>query len=154
MCLSIAVESPDSVLETGFELGYEWVIVYNYMGYRCGYVKVSQDHHLYGKNYFDDEILDLDVHGGITFAEADAACEALGEDNGWWLGFDCAHAGDMPDLELFETHIKNPELKKSAQILIEQYSKFALFRVTRSQDYVREECLSLAKQLKEIQGEG
>jgi hypothetical protein len=38
--------------------------------------------------------LQVRVHGGVTYAGH--GCGDLPE--GWWFGFDCAHAGDAPDL--------------------------------------------------------
>jgi len=36
--------------------------------------------------------MDVDVHGGITFAKIEP-CEHV-DGIGWWIGFDCAHLGD------------------------------------------------------------
>ncbi len=70
------------------------------MGAWCGYVGVPEQHPAFGKDY-DDEVVDqIQVHGGLTYA---AACH--GEichvpqpgmpDNVWWLGFDCWHCDDI-----------------------------------------------------------
>ena len=99
MCLSIMINRPDDVLAKGEHLGFEWTVIHNRMGYRCGYVKVPLSHPWHGKSYGD---LYADVHGGLTFAQADVPCDAGGPDNGHWFGFDCAHAGDAPDPELIE----------------------------------------------------
>jgi hypothetical protein len=97
MCLSILVDNPDLKIESG-EIGeYEYAITRNQLGYRCGYLKVLPGHSWYGKGYYD---IDADVHGGLTFAHADKPCEQIGDDAGWWLGFDCAHrrtSGKPPD---------------------------------------------------------
>lgn len=138
MCLSIAVEHPDKVLETGVQFGYEWAITHN-NGYRCGYVRIPQEHPLYGKDCHDDEVWELNIHGGITFGEADKPCEKEGEDNAWWLGFDCAHAGDAAD----------PDLPGSSHNEI----KIQLERPSdsiKTTDYVRKECFSLVEQLKRM----
>lgn len=72
-------------------------------GHWCGYVGVPAGHPWHGKHYDD---VAVEVHGGLTFANA---CQAgsLGEhrvchtpepgepDHLWWLGFDCAHSGDV-----------------------------------------------------------
>jgi hypothetical protein len=66
-------------------------------GHWCGYIGVTKDHPWFNKSYDD---VDASVHGGLTYA---ALCEGHichvpqeSEDpNVWWLGFDCAHAGDM-----------------------------------------------------------
>lgn len=42
----------------------------------------------------------VSVHGGITFSELTNFAQVLdqgdGIPEGWWIGFDCAHAGDAP----------------------------------------------------------
>lgn len=62
----------------------------------CGYVGVPPGHPAFKKGYDDVEV---NVHGGLTYAAhcASHICHVPkpGEpDNVWWLGFDCAHAGD------------------------------------------------------------
>lgn len=56
----------------------------------CGYVRIPEDHKFYGKDVNELENL-LTVHGGVTFAGA------LDGMDGFYVGFDCAHLGDMPD---------------------------------------------------------
>jgi len=53
------------------------------VGWGNGYVHIPKTHPLYGKGY--DEI-DVDVHGGLTYAEK--------EGESWVVGFDTAHYGD------------------------------------------------------------
>jgi hypothetical protein len=49
----------------------------------CGYVGLPEGHKYYGKGCGQ---IDVDVHGGITYAK---------KDSGFWvIGFDCAHPGD------------------------------------------------------------
>lgn len=128
------------------------------MGHWCGYVGVPADHPLHGKAYTDkisvpqemierevdiDKIgvinlfcqieeptaeacalvLAFDIHGGITYAANGAPgadVEGL-----WWFGFDCAHAGDVSSLDM-----QGP------------------MGIYRSEEYVIDECKSLADQLK------
>lgn len=68
------------------------------LGHWCGYVAVPPSHPCHGKS--SDEGPDVDVHGGLTYASAcnDPVCHVPkpgDPDNVWWLGFDCAHAGDF-----------------------------------------------------------
>lgn len=64
----------------------------NPMRWFCGYVRLPVDHKLYGKKY--DEIDGIvNVHGGVTFVGA------LEDANGFYVGFDCAHAGDSPKVQ-------------------------------------------------------
>lgn len=78
------------------------LIVRGPSGALCGYVGVPVDHPYHGKGYSE---VDVDVHGGLTFAnkcshgnEETLICHKVepGEpDDVWWLGFDCAHSGDV-----------------------------------------------------------
>jgi len=126
MCLSTKVRSPERVLAEGFSEGFEWVVTHNTMGYRCGYVKVEKGHPWYGQEP------SASVHGGITFGEADVPC-GKGADDGWWVGFDCAHYCDAPDLSL----PMNEELRKIYR---------ADDGIVRTQDFVESECRSLCAQ--------
>ncbi len=67
--------------------------------HRCGYVRVGEDHPWFGREY-DDESVDVDAHGGLTFSRPNPAPEKFGIDipDGWWFGFDCAHLGDTLDV--------------------------------------------------------
>jgi hypothetical protein len=56
----------------------------------CGYVGLHAAHPSHGKGYDD---IEADVHGGLTYAEANAP-NCL-PDGLWWVGFDCAHSGDL-----------------------------------------------------------
>jgi hypothetical protein len=58
--------------------------------HRCGYVRVPPGHPLHGKPYEEPEV---EVHGGLTFAEIEP-CTEHADGQGYWFGFDCAHAGD------------------------------------------------------------
>ena len=63
----------------------------------CGYVTLERDNKLYGKEWFEKEIQNLEVHGGITFAEPT-------KEGKWQIGFDCAHYDDVvpgSDVALF-----------------------------------------------------
>lgn len=96
------------------------LIVRNYSGALCGYVGVPPGHPWHGKSYSDLQHLECDehddecpygcdhpytgpkVHGGLTYS---APCQAGGSichvpregepADVWWLGFDCAHSGDL-----------------------------------------------------------
>lgn len=104
------------------------------MGTWCGYVGVPKGHPWFGQGYD----LDVNVHGGVTYG---AACnEELGvchpddgDDERWWIGFDCAHAGDIvPGME----EPRWPEI-------------FGIEQTYKDIDYVRKETISLAQQAAE-----
>jgi hypothetical protein len=94
--------------------GYPCLIIKHEYGHLCGYVGLPKEHKLYGKDYDD---IYADVHGGVTFAG-----ERRQQADTWFVGFDCAHYGDLV-----------PGLMKSG--------------IYRDEAYVTEQCESLAKQL-------
>jgi hypothetical protein len=104
-------------------LGYDCRVIFH-SGYRCGYVRLPYGHPWFCKRYDDidpvavdlrhthrsmDDIspialmvgamgegdnwlrrieAQVEIHGGLTFASA------FDQHTGWWIGFDCFHAGD------------------------------------------------------------
>ena len=84
--------------------GFPCILVRSGLGAWCGYVGVPPGHPWHSKGYDDVE---ANVHGGLTYAEpcTGVVCREPqpGEsDNVWWLGFDCAHSGDIvPGLTMF-----------------------------------------------------
>lgn len=113
-------DEPDKVQWIDDATDLDCLIVRGPSGALCGYIGVLPPHPWHGKDYggcalpepCDDYWCDhsvssrVSVHGGLTFA---SACQH-GEDesrgvchvplNGrsdsvWWLGFDCAHYGDV-----------------------------------------------------------
>jgi hypothetical protein len=71
-----------------------------------GYVGVPVGHPLYGQDYDAAyERVDIQVHGGLTFAGAASEPDVDEEfrrtphpdrpQDVWWFGFDCAHAWDL-----------------------------------------------------------
>ncbi len=127
-------DEPDKIQWPDKATGLPCLIVRGAVGALCGYVGVPKGHPWFGKDYDDVEV---DVHGGLTFAspcqlgaEAEAICHkpAEGEsDQVWWLGFDCAHLGDLC-----------PTMRRIAHNHRDVYRPIA---------YVEQECCSLAKQV-------
>lgn len=94
-------QEPDKKQWQDEATGYPCLIVRNRMGALCGYVGVPKTHPSFEKDY---DHVDVEVHGGLTFAdhchagvdESRGIChKADGDDHVWWLGFDCAHSGDL-----------------------------------------------------------
>ena len=110
------------------QAGLKAQVIATPMGHRCGYVSVPAEHPMFGKHYDDVEVT---VHGGLTYAEA--------EDEAWCFGYDCAHWDDAKDPALM-----SDEYKKA-------------FRnwpgsggTIKTLDFCVAECESLAKQLGEM----
>lgn len=96
---------PDKAQWVDETTGLDCLIVRNNSGALCGYVGVPESNPHFEKDY-DHEGLDFGVHGGLTFAdrchdtgdEAKDIChseECAANKIVWWLGFDCAHSGDL-----------------------------------------------------------
>ncbi|MFN0604436.1 hypothetical protein [Facklamia hominis] len=81
---------PYGMLQFTTEVGYTGIIRIANMEILCGYVVVPQYHPYFEKslyNFDDTSLLELEVHGGVTFADY------IDKDI-YAIGFDCAHAGD------------------------------------------------------------
>ncbi len=95
---------PDSLFFTDEATGYLCAVLRNKeLGSLCGYVRVPPTHPYFAMSYSDDPVLALDVHGGVTYANAWPDGYA-GKDHvpgTWCFGFDCAHFRDLlPNLPL------------------------------------------------------
>jgi hypothetical protein len=107
-------------------VGLKCAIHRSSVGVLCGYVGVPPGHPWWGQR-FDD--IDANVHGGLTYARGNS----VGPNTElWWLGFDCAHAGDLMPCMLT---LSQPEFLRAAVAL--EY---------RNVDYVVAETQRLAEQ--------
>lgn len=112
----------------------------------CGYVGVAEGHPAFEKGYDDVE---ADVHGGLTYADfcqvapdgkenpAEGICHVPLEGRPhrvWWLGFDCAHSGDLSPA--YDNHYR-----------LSIGSRHSTYR---DRSYVENEVRSLARQLAAI----
>lgn len=62
------------------------IIRHSNIGHLCGYIEVKPGHPWHGKS--TDDLPDITVHGGITYAEPT-------DHLNWKIGFDCAHLYDL-----------------------------------------------------------
>jgi hypothetical protein len=129
--------------------GYACLVVRNdRLGHWCGYVGVDRSHPHYGQS---GEDLDVLVHGGLTYADKcrDNIChvpEPGMPADVWWLGFDCAHAGDMSPARAAlerEWAKTDPSFRLTLKELRDVY---------RTLDYVKAETEDLAEQLRNLAG--
>jgi len=75
------------------------------------------------------------VHGGLTFSQQGDG-ETWDKDL-WWLGFDCAHSGDLvPGM-----------YEKYGVVLPERFTQLQHDEVYRNIDYIKNETMRLAEQL-------
>jgi hypothetical protein len=147
-------DEPDKAQWYDEATGLPCLVVRGPCGALCGYVGVRPGHPWHGVEYDSVETVEEDewgckspdVHGGLTFSApcthgADPAtgiCHipAPGDtDNIWWLGFDCAHAGDYTDMKYDNAWRERFPPRGD---------------VYRDYDYARSECGKLAKQAAQI----
>ncbi len=119
-------------------------------GHWCGYVGVTDGHPFFEQDYdncrTDGEDGWLNVHGGLTYAAfcAESDDPATGvchvpkpgrPHKVWWLGFDCAHLGDLSPARAARDRGGQWESMHDADIY-------------RDRSYVEAEVRSLAAQVK------
>ena len=95
----------------------------------------------------------FNVHGSITFSDFNPQCSDP-DDNRWYFGFDCGHAGDEND---YETAFKYGLIDEKGYYMRQRfYPAFGhgRFGVHRTLEYCIEECKSLAAQLAEVEKRG
>lgn len=114
------------------EAGLPAVVIWANDSHRCGYVELTEDSIFYGITnerevhvILQKSIDDLSVHGGVTFFSTPYWTDSDIKDSNFFVGFDCAHAGDITRYNPTEGQL-------------------------RCLDYCIEECESLAKQLMSI----
>ncbi len=140
MCLPLK-HAKENLLEKGEHLGFEWEIVHNGMGIRCGYIRVTPGHPWFEKDYAE---IDASCHGGFTFARHGTACPTHGPEAEWWLGFDCGHGGDGMDFTLPGRHREARERVPSFGVFSSPYDLMG--DEVRSTEFVKAQCLSLCEQ--------
>ncbi len=110
--------------------GFPCLILRNSLGNLCGYVGVTKDHPWYDQDY---DNIEADAHGGLTYGDRSGAY--IGNDNPdlFWVGFDCAHLGDLvPGMEATSKRLNLSRAPRSS--------------VYRDLVYVKLEVENLAKQ--------
>lgn len=96
----------------------------------CGYVGVPKGHPLHGKGYSElyDKDIDLEVHGGLTYSEGcqgHICHQKEGNDNTWWFGFDCAHAGDRSPGYQYDENVSTYERYRDIQYVETETNRLA-----------------------------
>ena len=126
-----------------------FVVVFNELFIRCGYVGVPKGHPLFGKDY-DDLPFWANCHGGLTYAGTGGHFVNSSEESElWWFGFDCGHAEDGYDLETGKKYFPD-----DADFVEKNFvSHNTIGRTIRTTDYVIENCKILIYQINEYTSE-
>ena len=143
-------DEPDKRQWSDEDTGLPCLMVRNQSGALCGYVGISEGHPCFGSDYDNAKpvtVIDdpgdeyygewIDVHGGLTFAgfcadttdESKHICHKPSPsepEKVWWLGFDCAHSGDLcPSYASKYPRTGNYDTYKSLAYVISQCAKLA-----------------------------
>ena len=132
-----------AVVEKKFDYkGHECICVFNQLGFRCGYVSVSEnkEFHTY----------DIDCHCGLTFnGELSRDCEPKHK---YYIGFDCGHICDKQDLEqAYKYELISKVEYDFHKAIITHIGEVGC--VVRSLDYVESQCIKIVDQLEEKETE-
>ena len=114
------------------------------LGQLNGYVKIPDDHPLFGKDIYEEEV-EIEVHGGLTYGGD------LKDNGDFWMGFDCAHSGDLvPSLG---KRLESKLIGLPAGLPKKYYKKFSSFLnepIYRNMRFCIEECKKMVDQVLEI----
>jgi hypothetical protein len=129
--------------------GYEFIVTFNRMGFRCGYVAIPAEHPLYDKD--SDQMEEkVSCHGGVTFFGKNSIVEdILGnhhcEDK--WLGFDAGHYYDLYDKEAAEKYFDLRDLERDHMDRMSNIYQGEELAAMRNLEYMENECRSIVDQL-------
>ena len=132
----------------GYYKGFRYVIVFQSMGHRCGYVEIPKDNKLYGKDYED---ININCHGGLTYSKFNNRNYPVEYNNGYFIGFDCSHCGDGKNTDLAREYdiIGSHTYKELKEI----ETMFPIHgEEVRSFEYVKDECKSIIDQIINMEG--
>lgn len=135
------------VQETRFDYkDYPCVVLFQPMGFRCGYVGIPKTHHCYYKEYDD---IPVDCHCGLTYAN-DRLFGQKDLDT-WWIGFDCGHCCDAYDVPKMKEYFADDEAVQHIIKINEANGYYDIFAdlEVRSLEYCIEQCKKIVDQLEE-----
>ena len=139
------------IVEEEFEYeDYKCVVILQRLGHRCGYVGIPPGHPAFGLDYRADLLANIWVHGSLTYSNEGDGYPIDG--NYWWLGFDCAHYRDRPDMEAVFDSFELSENEIAVLAVLRELGGWAFPEgEVRTKKYVEKECMGLAAQLKTIE---
>mgnify|MGYP003464887905 CR=1 FL=1 len=129
-----------AVVEKHFKYkGHDCICIFSYIGYRCGYVSVSDKE----KPFYD---YDVTCHCGLTFDGE--LPDYYKPKKKYYIGFDCGHICDGND---YDTALRYGLITEQRyNELIEMQIKSPTFlQPVRSLEYVENECKKIVDQLEE-----
>ena len=126
--------------------GYTFVVLFQPLGFRTGYVLVPQFHKYFEVDYCN---INIKCHGGLTYGSHYFLEE---EYPGWWIGYDCAHGDDKNDVEAQEKYfgsIKQDSFFDMLNIMTGNYDRG--YGTVKTLDFCIEQCKNIIDQLREVE---
>lgn len=145
-----------TVIETGGKYkGYDWLVVFQSMGFRCGYVAIPSDHPMNESNKSCPD--NIEVHGGVTFFDENHLSKAFFGNKACtdkWIGFDAGHSWDILDMksalkyfpDLSKEEIKHIIFMNSCRSEITNFDSNL-----RDKQYMEDQCKYMIDQLIEME---
>ena len=119
---------------------YEWLITFNLMGYRCGYVAIPSGHPLYEKDTKNFGFT-IKCHNDITFTGHDL--DSFSSDD-WLIGFDCSHYPiDAIDINSVERYFGD----NAAESIKDQFDEYKFTGHAWTADEVEDELKNIINQI-------
>ena len=120
--------------------GYTCAVMLQPLGHRCGYVGVPRNSVYWGRRSID--LGDINCHGGVTYAEDHLPQDK--PDGLWWIGFDCMHHRDAPDVWAVRWVYGDEAAEKVERSRIHGFDDYL---VVRTIEYCVRECKLIVDQL-------
>ena len=124
----------------GIYKDFRFVVIFQPMGYRCGYVLVPHYHDVYEKRYED---INVQCHGGLTYSSHILMGTQYPS---WWIGFDCAYAGDIVDRDSL-IHYYGEEQNSYNHMMNYVANDNTQFGTVKTLDFCITECKNIIDQL-------
>ena len=147
------MKNKQPIIENMFHYkGYVCCVIFQTAGYRCGYVLVPYWHPVYTVKYDD---IDISCHGSLTYSGHRLLDR---EYPGWWIGFDCAHAGDAIDrnslIKYYDENGLTEVEKRQCQFMTAFGGPLDIggtYGTVKTLDFCMEECKKIVDQLVEME---
>ena len=117
--------------------GFPCVVLFQPMGFRCGYVGLPKGNKYFGKDY---DFIPVDCHCGLTYSDSRLALQE--DTDKWWIGFDCGHICDSHDIEKTEEYYGHEYANRIAGMFFYLHTE-----PVRTLDYCKKECMKIVDQL-------
>lgn len=115
------------------------VIRHPSLGHLCGYVGIEKTNSLFGKHYDEiSRLINYDAHGGLTFGgdfRFNRTVNIMISDMPdkyreivkafWWVGFDCAHSGDLVPGMILPAVLKREDTYRDFAFVIDECTTLA-----------------------------